>query len=101
MVFAQLAESGSVTVTAVSVTSPVFVTVIVNVAVPPESTAWVPGVFVIVIAGWMTVTLAFDDAVTSGPTGGVPIEVAVLVRFAVTFASVQEEVDESFGAKVL
>ena len=49
-VLAQFVESGSVTVTFVSVTGPVFVTVIVKVAVPPESTAWVAGVFVIAIA---------------------------------------------------
>ena len=50
----QPVESGSVTVTLASATVPVFVTVIVKFAVPPESTACVAGVFVMAIAGWST-----------------------------------------------
>ena len=42
---------GSVTLTGVSATSPVFVTVMVKLAVPPLTTAWVEGVLVTEIAG--------------------------------------------------
>ena len=51
---AQPVESGSVTVTFVSVTVLEFVTVIVKLAVPPEAIACVAGVFVIAIAGLST-----------------------------------------------
>ena len=54
MTLLQPVESGSVTVTLVSVTPPVFMTVIVKFAVPPESTDCAAGVFVIVIAGRST-----------------------------------------------
>ena len=63
--FAQFGDSGSVTVTFVRSTVPVFVTVIANVAVPPESTAWVAGVFVIAIEAlrlFVTVQTAFWPA---------------------------------------
>ena len=89
LVRAQPGARASVTRTFVSVTSPLFVTLIVNVAVPPLRTGCESGVFATVIAGWITVTSAVSVAVTSGPTGGVPVAVAVLVKLAATFASVQ------------
>ena len=64
-------------------------TLIVNVAVDPLTIVCESGVFATVIAGWITVTSAVSVAVTSGPTGGVPVAVAVLVKLAVTLASVQ------------
>ncbi len=54
IVFAQPVESGSVTVTFVSVTVPVFVTVIVKLAAEPELIVCDAGVFVIAIAGLST-----------------------------------------------
>ena len=41
------------------------------------------------IAGLITSTLAVSLSVTFGPTGGVPVTVAVFVKSAVTFASEQ------------
>src|SRR5215213_7417706 len=82
--FAQPGDRASVTVTAVSATSPVFLTVIVNVAVPPETTCWLSGFFVIEIAGSSTTTTASSVAVTSGPTGGCPVTTATLVKPTVT-----------------
>ena len=76
------------TVTFVSVTSPVLVTVIVNVAVPPVWNVWLSGVFSILIPGAMMSTSAVSVSVMSGPTGGVPVAVALFVKSAVTFASV-------------
>ena len=38
--------------------------------------------------GCVTVTSAVSVSVTSGPTGGVPVAVALFVKSAVTFASV-------------
>ena len=73
----------------VSVTSPLFVTLIVNVAVPPLRTCCESGVFATVIAGWITVTSAVSVAVTSAPTGGVPVAVAEFAKLAVTFGQVQ------------
>ena len=39
-------------------------------------------------SGCVTVTPAVSVSVTSGPTGGVPVAVALFVKPAVTFASV-------------
>ena len=64
------------------------VTVIVNVAVPPVWNVWLSGVFSIAIAGAITSTAAVSVSVTSSPTGGVPVAVALFVKSAVTFASV-------------
>ena len=50
----QAGESASTTRTFVSATSPVFVTVIVNVAVPPFATVCSFGFFTIAIAGCET-----------------------------------------------
>ena len=58
LVRAQPGAWASVTRTLVSVTSPLFVTLIVNVAVPPLTTCCESGVFATVIAGWITVTSA-------------------------------------------
>ena len=64
-------------------------TVIEKVAVPPLATVCVSGLFTIEIpgvpGGCVTLTCAVSLAVTSGPTGGVPVAVAVLVKLAVTF----------------
>ena len=38
--------------------------------------------------GCVTVTAAVSVSVTTGPTGGVPVAVALFVKSAVTFASV-------------
>src|SRR4029079_16049220 len=89
LVRAQPGARAAVTRTFVSVTSPVLVTLIVKLAVPPLTTCCESGVFATVIAGWMTVTSAVSVAVTSGPTGGVPGAVGELVKLAATFASVQ------------
>ena len=66
-----------------------FVTVIVNVAVPPDTTVWVSGVFSMSIAGWITSTAAVSLSVTGPPSGGVPATLATLVRSAVMTARVQ------------
>ncbi len=86
----QSGASGSVTVTFVSGTSPVFVTVISKVAVAP---CWIVcdfGFFRIVIAGCgtRTRTRASSLAVTSGPSGGVPVATATFVKASCTFARV-------------
>jgi hypothetical protein len=73
----------------VNVTLPVFVTTIVKSAVPPLTNVGVEVVFVIEIEGFSTTTLAVAVAVTLGPDGGVPVSVALLVSFAVTFGCVQ------------
>src|SRR5438067_5381457 len=93
----QFGESGSVTVTLVSSTSPVFVTVILNVAVPPRVITCVFGSFTIEIAGWVTgggggptVTAAESLADTSGPTAGVPVATATFVKLVITLATVHE-----------
>ena len=75
--------------TLVRSTSPVFLTVMVKLAVPPVTMVWVAGVLAIEIEGLITVTSAEALSVTFGPTGGVPVAVAVLVKPVVTFASVQ------------
>jgi hypothetical protein len=86
----------------------VFVTLIVNVAVPPTAIVWEAGSFTIAIAGWVglglgagvlgvtgggvsgaTVTGAVSVALTFGPDGGVPVAVALFVNDAVTPASEQ------------
>ena len=97
----QSGDRGSATLTFVSGTSPVFVTVILKVAVPSNAIVCELGSFTIEIAGWVTVataggtngavtvTGAESVAVTSAPLGGVPVATATFVRFAVTFASVQ------------
>jgi hypothetical protein len=101
LVFEQSGDSGSLTVTFVSVTSPVLVTTIVNVADWPLSIVWPLGFFVIEIAGLLggddgggvdgggvdggggagvTVTGAVSVADTSGPPlTGVPVAVALFV----------------------
>src|SRR5262245_9303486 len=99
----------SVTVTSWSFTSPVFVTLIVQFALPPLATVWRSGVFVIWISGFVlttsgaggggggggvgfgagTVTCAESLAVTSGPVGGVPMSVATFVKLWVTFCREQ------------
>src|SRR5258708_32696120 len=73
IVFAQPPESGSVTVTPVSVTPPVLVTAIVNVAVPPESTACVAGVFVIAIAGRSTTRCSDRHGLVAAPLFASPL----------------------------
>ena len=64
-------------------------TVIVKFAVPPERICCVAGVFVIWIDGLITSTSAVSWSFTSGPTGGVPVTVAVFVKSAPTLASEQ------------
>src|SRR5262249_8707631 len=93
MVFAQSGAIGSATVTFVSVTLPVLVTVIVQVAVPLKGTDCVFGFLVIEIAGVLgvtgvTVTGAESFAVTVPPYGVVPTTVATWVKVAVAFARV-------------
>src|SRR5213592_3987640 len=95
LVRAQPGLSASVTVTLVRVTSPVLVTTIVKV------TVWVGGDLVIEIAGWVTttggaggvvtVTGALSLAVTSGPTGGWPVTLAMLVKEALSAPVRSEE----------
>jgi hypothetical protein len=70
-------------------TLPGFVTVKVNVAVPPLATVWMEGVLITVINGVLTVTFAVAVAVTSGPLGGVPVAVTVFVKAEVTLLTVQ------------
>jgi len=60
--------------------------------VPPLVTVCEFGSLTIEIAGCVTadhVTAAVSCELTGGPTGGVPVATAVLVKLAVTFASVQ------------
>jgi hypothetical protein len=103
----QFGDSGSETVTFVSVTLPVFDTTIVNVAVAPVEIVCDFGLLVIEIAGLcglddggddggedggvvVTVTGAVSVSETSGPPPcGLPVAVALLVKLDVTFASVQ------------
>ena len=48
---------------------------------PPFTTCWLlSGVFWMSIAGLITSTLAVSLSVTFGPTGGVPVTVAVFVK---------------------
>jgi hypothetical protein len=106
----QSGESGSVTVTSLRVTSPVFVTVILKFAVPPVSNDWVFGSFTIEIAGWVTtaaggggggtvtVTGAESVAVTVCPFEPVPVAVATFVKAAVTLDSEQLYVTLAPGA---
>src|SRR3954453_2764627 len=62
-VLLQFGDSGSVTVTFVSVTLPVFVTVIWNLAVPPTGRFWPFGFLTIAIAGCETgVTVSGSQA---------------------------------------
>ena len=81
--------------TFVSVTSPVFVTTIVNGAVAPLAMVCSFTFFVIEMPGlvgggvWVTVTCAESVAVTSGPDGGVPVAIATFVKLAVTLAALQ------------
>ena len=100
LVFEQSGDSGSLTVTFVSVTLPVLVTTIVKVADWPLSIVWPLGLFTIEIAGLLgvdaggfdggldggldgggvTVTGAVSVADTSGPpVTGVPVAVALFV----------------------
>ena len=102
LVFEQSGDSGSLTVTFVSVTLPVLVTTIVKVAGWPLSIVWPLGLFAIEIAGLLggvdgvdgvdgggvdggggagvTVTGAVSVADTSGPpVTGVPVAVALFV----------------------
>src|ERR1051325_442403 len=97
-VLAQPGLRASVTLTSVRVTSPVLVTVMLKVAVRPVVTVWVAGPLVTAIEGWVTtggaggvvtVTGAVSLAVTSGPTGGVPVAVARLVNEALSALVVQ------------
>ena len=95
----QSGDGWSVTVTSVRVTSPVLVTVILNVAVPPIASDCVFGSLTMSIAGFdtggfgitaggtvggVTVTGAESFAVTVWPFEPVPVAVATLVKFAVT-----------------
>src|SRR5215203_4981174 len=101
---AQPGACASVTRTFVSVTSPLFVTVIVHVAVPPDAIVCRSGLFVIAMlgcsgaaggggggggGGGLTITAAVSVDVTSGPVGGVPVAVALFVKSAVTAAREQ------------
>ena len=91
----------SVTVTLVRVTSPVLVTVILNVAVPPIAIDCDFGSLTMSIAGFdtggfgttaggtVTLTGAESFAVTVWPFEPVPVAVATLVKFAVTLPSEQ------------
>src|SRR4051794_33557810 len=72
----------------------------VNVAVPPASTCWLSGFFVIEIDGLSTTTIASSLAVTSGPTGGCPVTLATFVNDAVTPAFAQVYIFDSPGARV-
>ena len=80
----------SVTTTLLSGTSPVFVTVNVKLAVPPTRTCCVAGDFTMWIAGWITSTSAVSSSVTSGPTGGVPVTVAVFVKSSVPTGLIEQ-----------
>ena len=60
----QFGDSASVTATLVRATSPVFVTVIVKVAVPPVVTVWDFGFLTIVIAGCVAGATAVTAAVS-------------------------------------
>src|ERR671936_694974 len=93
----QFGDSGSLTVTFVSATSPVLVTVILKFAVPPRVMTCDFGSFTIEIAGCVTgggggptVTAAESLADTSGPAAGVPVATATFVKSAVTLATVHE-----------
>ena len=70
LVFEQSGDSGSLTVTFVSVTLPVLVTTIVKVAVWPEPIVWPFGLFVIEIAGLLGGAGAGDDDDGGGGGGG-------------------------------
>jgi hypothetical protein len=52
----------SVNITGLNSVFPVFVAVIVHVAVPPEATVWVAGVFVTRISGAAGVTITCAEA---------------------------------------
>src|SRR4051794_24102491 len=102
------AGSGSSSTTPVAVSGPLFRTTIVYVSRPPIAAGSGRSVFVTArsICGGdgggggvtttaagsgsgFTVTGAVSVEVTSGPTGGCPVAVAVFVNAAVTLASVQ------------
>ena len=70
---------GSVTCTFVRSTSPVLVTVIVNVTVLHDSTSWSSGVFSIWMAGRITITCADEVAHTTYPHSVVHDTEAILV----------------------
>ena len=88
----QFGASGSLTDTLVNVTLPVLVTLIVNVAVPPEITTCVSGVFWMSIAAFLTAvtvsvssfeSVPFADAVATFVTRlrALPPEARILLRF--------------------
>src|SRR5215210_4416624 len=96
----QFGDSGSVTATSWRATSPLFVTVIVKLAVPPIATVCELGSLVMStdgcetgagggVNGVVTVTGALPVAVSVGPLGGDAVTTATFVKLAVTFASVQ------------
>ena len=104
----QSGESGSVTVTSLSVVLPLFVTVILNEAVSPLAIVCDDGSLMIAIdgrgdgagvtggfgvgggvIGAVTVTGAVSVAETGLPFGSRPVAVATFVKLAVTLASEQ------------
>ena len=76
------------TVTPVRSTSPVFSTLMLKVTSEPLATVCSSGVLAISMAGLITSTKAMSMSVTTSPTGGVPVTVALLVKSAVTLARV-------------
>jgi hypothetical protein len=73
-------------------TLPGFLTVRVNVAVPPLVTVWLVGVLITVIngvGGAVIVTCALSESVTVGPPATVPLAVTVFMKPAVTLVVVQ------------
>ncbi len=61
----------------------------VKVTVEPLTIVCRSGVLAISIAGLIVSTKAVSVSVTSSPTGGVPVTVALLVKLFVTLAAVQ------------
>ena len=84
-----------------SVASPVFVTLIVNVAVAPKLTDCESGDFSTLMLGWITLTGAVSSSQVSGPVSGVPQAVAEFVNDVVTFSFVHVYVMLSPGWSLL
>src|SRR3954452_2974958 len=83
IVLAHPGARASVTATPVSGSSPVFLTVIVKLAVPPLAIVWLSGVLSTSIFGLITFTDALSSSVTVPPSESLPLEVALLTVSAV------------------
>ncbi len=98
----QFGANGSTAVTPVSATSPVLVTKIVHVTVPPLTICCesAPSAFLRTLSdGFVTSTLDGSLSVTTTACGEVPVAVTTLVKSLVTFALVQVKLVPAPGGR--